>query len=98
MALTDFQKILDEYKVTENDFGFSALSEEDYKARITDAQYEASSLTAREYEQRLLQIEKIIIPFLQKLHSTSDQEYIYWPNRKELLETEIQKILKLTRG
>jgi len=94
MALTDFQKILDEYKVTENDFGFSAVSEEEYNARISDA----SSLTAEQYKDRLMKLEKIIIPFLQKLHSTSDQEYIYWPNRKDVLETEMKRILELTRG
>lgn len=94
MALTDFQKILDEYKVTENDFGFSAVSEEEYNARISDA----SSLTAEQYKEILMKLEKIIIPFLQKLHSTSDQEYIYWPNRKDILETEMKRILELTRG
>ena len=94
MALSDFQKILDEYKVTENDFGFSAVSEEEYNARISDA----SSLTAEQYKDRLMKLEKIIIPFLQKLHSTSDQEYIYWPNRKDVLETEMKRILELTRG
>jgi len=94
MALTDFQKILDEYKVTENDFGFSAVSEEEYNARISDA----SSLTAEQYKDRLMKLEKIVIPFLQKLHSTSDQEYIYWPNRKDILETEMKRILELTRG
>jgi hypothetical protein len=94
MALTDFQKILDEYKVTENDFGFSAVSEEEYNARISDA----SSFTAEQYKERLIKLEKIIIPFLQKLHSTSDQEYIYWPNRKDVLETEMKRILELTRG
>ena len=92
--LSDFQKILDEYKVTENDFGFSAVSEEEYNARISDA----SSLTAEQYKDRLKKLEKIIIPFLQKLHSTSDQEYIYWPNRKDILETEMKRILELTRG
>jgi len=94
MALTDFQKILDEYKVTENDFGFSAVSEEEYNARISDASF----LTAEQYKDRLMKLEKIIIPFLQKLHSTSDQEYIYWPNRKDILETEMKRILELTRG
>ena len=94
MALSDFQKILDEYKITENDFGFSAVSEEEYNARISDA----SSLTAEQYKDRLMKLEKIIIPFLQKLHSTSDQEYIYWPNRKDILETEMKRILELTRG
>jgi hypothetical protein len=93
MALTDFQKILDEYKVTENDFGFSTLSAEEHMARV-----EESNLIASDTKQRLSDLEKIIVPFLQKLHSTADQEYIYWPNRKPVIEEQIKKILKLTRG
>ena len=29
---------------------------------------------------------------------SKDKEYIYWPNRKTLVEAQIQKILLLTRG
>jgi hypothetical protein len=102
MPLSDFDKILKEYKDTSNDFGFSAVSEEDYNAAINnaakDAEYEASSLTASNYRSQLLELEKMIIPFLQKLHSTGDKEYIYWPNRKPAIEKQIEQILKLTRG
>jgi len=98
MALVDFDKVMAEYANVGHEFDFSAVSEEEYNAKIKDAQSKASSLTADEYKQRLIQLEKIIIPFLQKLHSTSEQEYIYWPNRKELLEAEMKKILQLTRG
>ena len=46
----------------------------------------------------MVELEKMIIPFLKKLHSTGDKEYIYWPNRKPAIEKQIEKILKLTRG
>jgi len=86
----------------DDDFGFSAISEEEYKAVITnaakDAEYEASSLTASNYESRLLELEKIIIPFLEKLRDTGDKEYIYWPNRTPIIEKQIEKIIKLTRN
>jgi hypothetical protein len=102
MPLSDFDKILKEYKDTSNDFGFSAVSEVEYNEAITkaakDAEYEASSLTADNYRSQLLELEKMIIPFLQKLHSTGDKEYIYWPNRKPAIEKQIEQILKLTRG
>ena len=102
MPLSDFDKILKEYKDTSNDFGFSAVSEEEYNAAINnaakDAEYEASSLTASNYKNQLLELEKMIVPFLQKLHSTGDKEYIYWPNRKPTIEKQIEQILKLTRG
>jgi predicted lipoprotein len=35
---------------------------------------------------------------LEKLRDTGDKEYIYWPNRKEVINKQIEKILKLTRG
>ena len=102
MALSDFDKILKEYHNTDNDFGFSAVSEQEYNASINkaakDAEYEASSLTADNYRSQLLELEKMIVPFLQKLHSTGDKEYIYWPNRKPAIEKQIEQILKLTRG
>ena len=102
MALSDFDKILKEYHNTDNDFGFSAVSEKEYNETINkaakDAEYEASSLTASNYKSQLLELEKMIIPFLQKLHSTGDKEYIYWPNRKPAIEKQIEQILKLTRG
>ena len=92
MALSDFDKILKEYKDTSNDYGFSAVSEEEYNAAINKA------VTADDYKERLEKVEKIIIPFLTKLHSTGDKEYIYWPNRVPALEEQIQRILELTRG
>jgi len=102
MPLSDFDKILKEYKDADNDFGFSAVSEKDYNEAINnaakDAEYEASSLTASNYKSQLLELEKLIVPFLQKLHSTGDKEYIYWPNRKPTIEKQIEQILKLTRG
>jgi len=87
---------------SDDDFGFSAISTAEYEARmnkaVADAEYEASSLTASQYESRLLQLEKIIIPFLEKLRDTGDKEYIYWPNRTSTIEKQIERIIKLTRN
>jgi hypothetical protein len=102
MALTDFDKILREYQDHDNDFGFSAVSEQEYKNKINEAVVKAedyaSEITAEEYKAKMLQLEKMIVPFLKKLHSTGDKEYIYWPNRKPVIEKQIEEILKLTRG
>ena len=91
MALIDFDKLAQEFD-TGDDFGFSSISEEEYNATISKA-----AKTMDTYKDRLLEVEKIIIPFLAKLHTTGDKEYIYWPNRKPLIEEQIEKILKLTR-
>ena len=88
----NLQKMLAEYD-TSDDFGFSAVSEEEYNAVIAE-----KSDTVDEYATRLKEVEKLIIPFLKKLLETSDKEYIYWPNRKEAIESQIKKILTLTRN
>jgi hypothetical protein len=100
MALTDFDKILKSYEDSEDDFGFSAVSEQEYNSAIKESvkTVETVKNTLSETEQRMAELEKMIIPFLKKLHSTGDKEYIYWPNRKPAIEKQIEAILKLTRG
>jgi hypothetical protein len=75
------------------DFGFTAVSEEEYNAILN----KSVDQTADTYRSRLTEIEKIIIPFLRKLMETGDKEYIHWPNRKPIIEKQIERILKLTR-
>ena len=96
MALIDFDKLAKQYENSE-DFGFSAVSEEEYNSVINKSAKVASDTTALDYKDRLQQLENMIVPFLTKLHSTGDKEYIYWPNRKPTIESQIEKILKLTR-
>jgi hypothetical protein len=93
MALSlEAQNILKQYEIQDDDFGFSAVSEDEYNEVINK-----TAQTADDYKDRLEEVEKLIIPFLQKLYSTADKEYIYWPNRKTIIENQINKILKLTR-
>jgi hypothetical protein len=92
MALVDFDKLAKQYEDMD-DFGFSAVSEEEYNSVINK-----TAKTADDYKERLMEVEKIIIPFLSKLHSTGEKEYIYWPNRKPIIEAQIEKILKLTKA
>ena len=81
----DLNKILAEYG--DDDFGFSAVSEEEYNAVISE-----TADTAEEYKARLEQVEKLVLPFFTKLLKTADKEYIYWPNRKEKIDKFIAKI------
>ena len=51
------------------------------------------------YAERMKQVEKLTIPLLLNLAKNSDTNpYIHWPNRKEIVEEQIQKILTVTRG
>ena len=82
---------------SEDDFGFSAISAEEYEARINKAA-ESAAAPIEEYKQRLQDLENMVLPFLKKLRDTGDKEYIYWPNRKDVINKQIEKLLKLTRG
>ncbi len=77
----------------DDDFGFTAIDEDEYNAVIAEKEE-----TVDEYKTRLKEVEKIILPFLTKLLKTADQPIIKWPNRGPLLEAQIQKILNFTRG
>jgi hypothetical protein len=87
----DLNSIMAEYG--DNDFGFTAIDEEEYNSIIAEKED-----TVEEYKTRLHEVEKLILPFLTKLLQTADQPIIKWPNRKPVLESQIQKILNLTRG
>jgi hypothetical protein len=87
----DINAIMKEYG--DDDFGFTATDEEEYNAVIAERDE-----TVEEYKARLAEVEKLIIPFLSKLLKTADQPIIKWPNRKPIIESQIQKILNLTRG
>jgi hypothetical protein len=95
MPLKEFDKILKEYEniQDDDDFGFSAVSEDEHNQVINQ-----SAETVEAYKAKLAEMEKLIIPFLTKLLKTADKEYIYWPNRRPAIEKQIEKILKLSRG
>jgi len=46
---------------------------------------------------RFKEIEKIVLPFLYNL-SKSSEPYIHWPNRGPIINAQMYKLLKLTRG
>jgi hypothetical protein len=87
----DINKIMAEYG--DDDFGFTTVDEAEYEAVIAE-----KDETVEEYKTRLVQVEKIIMPFLTNLLKSQAQPYIHWPNRGPIIEKQIQKILTLTRG
>lgn len=47
---------------------------------------------------KLSELEKMIVPLLVNLMKNPDKEYIYWPNRKEKIQEQIDRIIAITRG
>ena len=94
----EIDKILHEYG--DIDFGFTAVDETEYeqvKEKLEKESYQ-KDITVEQYKERMKDLEQIIMPFLTNLYKSREQAYIHWPNRGNLLEKQMQKVLKLTRG
>ena len=50
-----------------------------------------------DFKDRLLECEKLILPLLQNLMKNEDKEYIYWPNRKAIIQSQIDRLQKITQ-
>lgn len=81
-------------KITElddtNDFGFSFHDEDEIvsSSGVTD---EVEVLKTR-----LRTVRKTYLPLLQHLAKDPDKPMIKWPNRKEVLDKQIKKMIELT--
>jgi hypothetical protein len=51
-----------------------------------------------ENQQVFKNLEKMIIPLLKNLQKNPNKEYIYWPNRTDKIQKQIDRILEITRG
>ena len=51
----------------------------------------------KEQKEKFAQLEKLIIPLLIKL-AKSPEAYIHWPNRGQVIEAQVKKIIAITRG
>jgi predicted lipoprotein len=51
-----------------------------------------------EVKSNLKELEVLIVPLLVNLMKNPEKEYIYWPNRKDKIQEQIDKVLSLTRG
>jgi hypothetical protein len=88
-------KIPLEYLDMTDDFGFTAVHEND----VLDPVISAVSASADiETKQKLASVEKLILPLLVNLMKNPDKDYIHWPNRVPMIEKQIEKILAITRS
>ena len=51
----------------------------------------------KEMKDKFSQLEKLVIPLMLKL-AKAPENYIYWPNRKTVIESQLKKIVAITRG
>ena len=64
---------------------------------IIDEVEERKGEVEEEYKVKVESIENLILPLLYNLLKNPDKEYILWPNRTEVIQKQIDKILQVTR-
>ena len=52
----------------------------------------------KKHKEQMLKLEKMIMPLLYNLRKNPEDIYIKWPNRKEIIDKQIKKIVSITRG
>jgi hypothetical protein len=71
------------------------VAQKKYDTRLEEKELE---LTVGNQE-KFKVLEKLMIPLLMNLSKDSDTNpYIHWPNRKQVVEEQIKRILTVTRG
>lgn len=51
-----------------------------------------------QYARKIAEVEKLVLPLLINLTKNPEKEYIKWPNRAQSVQTQIDRILEVTRG
>lgn len=85
----------------DNDFGFSAVSEDDLRSmerqlqqKVVEKEQELT-LTSKEYRDRLEALYKLIMPLLLNLQKDDNKSYIFWPDRTKKMTAFIDKVNKI---
>ena len=65
---------------------------------VIDEVEERKSVLNAQYQEKLVSVEKLVLPLLINLTKNADQEYLYWPDRAEKVREQINKILQVTRS
>ena len=98
----DFSRLeekIDRVLAMENQELLTAVSEQGDNIRaIIDEVEERKAELNKRYEESMKEIEQLTLPLLYNLMKNESKEYILWPNRTQALESQIQKILSVTRG
>ena len=89
----DVSQKLDHIKIIINEV--LAVAQQKFDTRLEEKEMQLELANGEKFKQ----VEQLIIPLLLNLAKDSDNNpYIHWPNRKEVVEQQVQKILTVTRG
>ena len=91
-------KVLSTINATKSAVNEKNQTELDIAKKQMDDEYDLrKDNLGKEQKAKFAQLEKLIIPLLIKL-AKSPEAYIHWPNRAEVIESQLKKIIAITRG
>ena len=76
-----------------NDFGFTAMDADELAS--VDTKIVEKTTSAVEV---IEQMDDFIRPLLENLMKDSDKDYIYWPNRAEMIQKKIDKLNNIQKS
>ena len=84
----------------DDDFGFSAVSEEELKKYENElkAAVDETTTTAVELKDRLAKLYSAIMPLLNNLEKNPEKEYILWPGRDKKIKLFRTKLKNIYEG
>lgn len=78
-----------------HDFGFTFAHEDDVV--VENVQYASMQEQVDDLKNRLHAVQKIFLPLLENLAKDPDKPMIKWPNRKEVIDAQIKKLMSITK-
>ena len=91
-------KVLSTINATKSAVNEKNQTELDIAKKQMDDEYDLrKDNLGKEMKEKFSKLEKLIIPLLIKL-AKSPEAYIHWPNRAEVIEAQVKKIIAITRG
>ena len=76
-----------------NDFGFTAMDAEELASVDTKIVEKTTSAT-----EVIEKMDNFIRPLLENLMKDSDKDYIYWPNRSDILQKKINELNEIQQS
>ena len=91
-------KVLSTINATKSAVNEKNQTELDIAKKQMDDEYDLrKDNIGKEMKDKFSKLEKLIIPLLIKL-AKSPEAYIHWPNRAQVIEAQVKKIIAITRG
>ena len=91
-------KVLSTINATKTAVNEKNQTELDIAKKQMDDEYDLrKDNLGKEMKEKFSKLEKLIIPLLIKL-AKSPEAYIHWPNRAQVIEAQVKKIIAITRG